>query len=402
MHVFNKVQIVLKVAERCNLNCSYCYYFNGYEEAYIDKPPFMTSGVVKKLTNDIINLIENGHVIKNLEIFIHGGEPTLMKYEKLDSMIDYLQSNLSHRTNVSFFMQTNGTLITSNVIKLINKYKISVGISIDGNEIIHDKHRIYRSGRGSFKDVKDGILKLKSNIKENVPSIGILAVATKPEHMGDTYKLIVDELGVSNISFLYPEKNYDELTGQAEISDNPISSGMINCFDMWKENTDVNFNNVVSFTRFFQNVNVINYEIAKFNEYTFIQSRLFMLRSDGELYYYDRFLPESADKVITGEESKNVNIFDTDLFEYLTSKPFKFIDNLYKKLPSECNNCLYRNVCRGGNIENRYSYMNGFYQKSIYCEDIKKFYDYICSELEGAGYPSSKIYDKLLNNLAVK
>ncbi|ELA6588994.1 radical SAM protein [Vibrio alginolyticus] len=402
MYIFNKVQIILKVSERCNLNCSYCYYFNGYEEGHIDKPPSISMNVIEKLTKDIIEMIDYGNTIKSLDIFIHGGEPTLIKHEKLDSIIDYLQSNLSERTNVSFFMQTNGTLISSSIVSLINKHKISVGISIDGNELTHDKFRIYRSGKGSFKDVKAGILKLKNNLNEDVPRIGILAVATKPESMIETYNLIVKDLEIDNISFLFPEKNHDDLTGKVEISEVPISRGLINCFDVWKNNTNVNYRNVLELTKFFKEVNVSNIEKTNQLECNFIQSRLLMVRSDGELYHYDRFLPQDANKIITGGENEVKNIFDLKLFDYLTSSSFKYIDSLYKNLPNECSDCLYKNVCRGGNLENRFSKMASFDKKSIYCEDIKMFYNHICSELINAGYPESKINEKLIGNLVVK
>ena len=36
---------VLKIAERCNLNCSYCYMYNKGDLSYLRRPKFMSSEV---------------------------------------------------------------------------------------------------------------------------------------------------------------------------------------------------------------------------------------------------------------------------------------------------------------------------------------------------------------------
>ena len=33
------VEVILKTAERCNLNCSYCYFFHGGDDSYKKHPP---------------------------------------------------------------------------------------------------------------------------------------------------------------------------------------------------------------------------------------------------------------------------------------------------------------------------------------------------------------------------
>jgi uncharacterized protein len=38
--------IILKTVERCNLNCKYCYFFNGGDESYKKHPAFISKNVI--------------------------------------------------------------------------------------------------------------------------------------------------------------------------------------------------------------------------------------------------------------------------------------------------------------------------------------------------------------------
>ena len=40
------IQLILKLSERCNLNCSYCYYFNGLDQSFKSKPKYLKEDVL--------------------------------------------------------------------------------------------------------------------------------------------------------------------------------------------------------------------------------------------------------------------------------------------------------------------------------------------------------------------
>lgn len=41
--------LIVKIAERCNLNCTYCYMYNHADQSYRDKPVFMTHDVFRSM-----------------------------------------------------------------------------------------------------------------------------------------------------------------------------------------------------------------------------------------------------------------------------------------------------------------------------------------------------------------
>lgn len=71
------LNVVLKFTERCNLNCSYCYYFNGMDQSFKERPALLSIDTAIK----VVNFLKTGIIemnIKYLSISIHGGEPLLM------------------------------------------------------------------------------------------------------------------------------------------------------------------------------------------------------------------------------------------------------------------------------------------------------------------------------------
>ena len=77
----NTVEIVLKIVERCNLNCSYCYYFNGGNNDFEKMPAVMTP----KTASDIGAFLAEGAKrigINQVNLDFHGGEPLFLKIER--------------------------------------------------------------------------------------------------------------------------------------------------------------------------------------------------------------------------------------------------------------------------------------------------------------------------------
>jgi hypothetical protein len=72
------LQVVYKIAERCNLNCSYCYYYNMGDETSLSRPARATLGVTADLARWLAQGVrELG--IRKVHISFHGGEPMLVR-----------------------------------------------------------------------------------------------------------------------------------------------------------------------------------------------------------------------------------------------------------------------------------------------------------------------------------
>ena len=72
--------VVLKIASRCNINCSYCYVYNKGDLSYLKQPKIMSSEVVNALIVKAKNHCE-AHNLDYFEFIFHGGEPLLTGIE---------------------------------------------------------------------------------------------------------------------------------------------------------------------------------------------------------------------------------------------------------------------------------------------------------------------------------
>ena len=151
-------EITFIVTKDCQLACKYCYLVgkNSKERMSWD---------VAKKTIDYV--LDNEWYFNEESViwdFI-GGEPFL-EIDLIDKICDYIKLELYKRNHhwfnsYRFSFSTNGinyhTEKVQNFIKK-NLDHLSIGITIDGNELLHDLNRIYKdSGKGSYKDVVKNI-----------------------------------------------------------------------------------------------------------------------------------------------------------------------------------------------------------------------------------------------------
>ena len=144
--------LIVQPTPFCNIDCSYCY--------------LPDRGNRKRLTTDTLawlcrRVFTSPFLGESLSIVWHAGEPLVLPpayYREAFAIIDqYVPSALA----VNHCIQTNGMLISDEWVELINERGINVGISIDGPQPFHDKHRITRSGKGTFAATLNGIRQLQ-------------------------------------------------------------------------------------------------------------------------------------------------------------------------------------------------------------------------------------------------
>jgi uncharacterized protein len=93
---FRGIDVVLKVTERCNLNCTYCYYFNGNDQSFKSKPPLMTLEVLEK-TLDFLAKGAEDLGIEKMDIIFHGGEPMLMRKNRFSEFCTVIRNRLEKK-----------------------------------------------------------------------------------------------------------------------------------------------------------------------------------------------------------------------------------------------------------------------------------------------------------------
>lgn len=106
---------------RCNIRCHYCY--ENPERDAGDTPPSYDLDRMK------VGIEEEG----GGPFLLFGGEPLLMPAKDLEELWSW-----GYEKYGSNRLQTNGTLIRDEHIRLIRKYNVAVGISVDGPGELND------------------------------------------------------------------------------------------------------------------------------------------------------------------------------------------------------------------------------------------------------------------------
>ncbi|MDE9437715.1 radical SAM protein [Xenorhabdus bovienii] len=135
------LEIILKVSERCNINCTYCYVFNLGNEISINSKPIISYDTIKDLRT-FFEQASQEYDIETIQVDFHGGEPLMMGKEKFENACNEFISGSYNKTKLNLACQTNAILIDNEWIDIFSKYNVSVGISIDGPKHINDKHRL--------------------------------------------------------------------------------------------------------------------------------------------------------------------------------------------------------------------------------------------------------------------
>ncbi len=113
--------ILVKPWIGCNLACAYCYEadIHGWLKEQRKKVQYDLDAVIKSMTE--------AYAATRDKIVLHGGEPLLLPIEDLEKISKRMVELQGHGV-----IQTNGHLINDQHIALFKKYKVSVGISMDG------------------------------------------------------------------------------------------------------------------------------------------------------------------------------------------------------------------------------------------------------------------------------
>ncbi|WP_158269098.1 radical SAM protein [Kordia periserrulae] len=358
--------LVLKVASRCNLNCTYCYMYNVGDNTYLKQPKFMSYKTVDAILDKII-IHHKRKKLKQFNFVFHGGEPLLMKKEFFYYFIENANKRLRDENNITciFQLQTNGILLTQEWCEIFNELDISMGISLDGRREDNDKYRVGHKGEGSYDDILKGFDIAKKFSKKRPGFLCVINIDADPE---DTYHHF-KELNIIPGDFLIPYATTDKppqkkskVLGISEAT--PYADWLIRIFDIWrKESIDERLNIKVFNTL----IKLILGKDSSSDNFGNTENSVLLIETDGGIESI------GALKLCgNGFTKQGANINTHTFAQALETSLAKLYHQAHLMLPKKCTACPINEVCGGGHIAHRYSKENGFDNPSIYCNDFMK------------------------------
>ena len=362
--------VVLKVTGRCNIDCAYCYVYQMGDTGWLRQPKVMSPQTCVAVGRALSELsFDLGY---NFAVVLHGGEPLLLGKDGLDSILSTLRRSLPSTHAIG--IQTNGTLINSEILDVCATYDASMSVSLDGPRAVHDRHRVGFDALGTFDLVMEGLRLLQSHPAGDRLFTGILAVVDPTSNPTEVYSFF-KTLGIPSVDFLYRDGNHSLLpVGKASPSSTEYGEWMTELLDIYVADPDPIrvrilddlIRLVLGGTGTKDGVGLTSYGVL-------------VVDTDGSLTKND-ILKSSFDGADRFDEPWSVHTHQ--MRDFIGSSVFS--ESVAQQRPSSpiCRACPELEICGGGTVAHRWNYSNGYGNTSIYCADQKLLINRIRSHVQ--------------------
>lgn len=353
------LECVLYLTNKCNMACSYCYSTVHREADWRD----FDLTLIKKA----IRMLFREKRRQSLSFLLFGGE-SLAAFELLKHVVEYAETlNLFFNKNLTFRMQTNGSLLTDDIARYLAAHNIAVGVSLDGPEDVHNRARKNHAGRGTYNEVMRGI----GVLREHGVPFSVIATVSDPDDMLPVFQYFATEPITSRvkISPLLPE-------GAAR---NHEAGGFLEYAKRWGRQNLLGAEELIRHNR------GTAHRVREGNLFAMITHLLTPLRPDiclrtpcGAGYGMVEFHPNgdvvTCDKTLYSEElgivASLADLRESDsLLELLDDSPLvarirsRTVDSIPK-----CSHCPVKRHCGGSCTLGSYDFFKSFNREDVMCE----------------------------------
>jgi uncharacterized protein len=352
--------LVVKVAARCNIDCSYCYWFR--DPAVYKAPKLMSEAVADQLLLRVKEHVLR-YPVEEFYMVLHGGEPLLWGRANFQSFADKCRVvEAETGTPVRLATTTNAVLIDEDWADCFERNRIGITVSIDGPAHIHDSKRKTFAGGPTHALVERGLGMLQAR---GIP-FGVLAVCN-PAFEAREYVDYFSSIDANHFDILLPDANFE---GGYE----SIGRFYRDLFDVWMAANEKE-----------RTVRIRTVEA--------MLSGLIGGRSESEAFGYgsEELCTVLTDGSITGLDVLRIaddrstrtksNVFDNALQDVTLDHGWSAARQASLALSAKCKACKYMSACGGGYLPHRFSEANGYDNPSVYCDDLYSIFEHMQQEI---------------------
>lgn len=348
--------VLLKVASRCNLDCSYCYVYHMGDETWRRLPKRMSDDTRKAVAQQL-GVLERTQG-RPFSIVLHGGEPLLLGEEGLGHFLTELRGAVSPSCGIS--IQTNGSLVTEGILDLCADHGVALSVSLDGDAGVHNRFRVDLRGLPTHEAVVAGIAKLKAHRSSEALFSGILAVVdptTSPDAVYDYFK----GLGMPNVDFLYRDGNYSTLPyGKTSLTSTEYGGWMCGILDRYVADPEP-FR-----IRMLDDMMRLELGGAGVKEGVGLTDYgILVIDTDGAIKKNDTLKSSKA-----GDSFEiSWNVHTHALAQVACSAEFRDYHLAQRPTSPICLDCPFLRTCGGGMVTHRFSDGRGYDNPTVFCSD---------------------------------
>jgi len=354
--------LIKPASSLCDMRCRYCFYHDISDIREVKSMGIMTEATAHALIRAAFAAVEPGGFV---QFTFQGGEPTLAGLAFFRRFMELESQYRPKNVGVGHSIQTNGLHINEEWAVFLKKYGFLVGISIDGNQTIHDAYRVDASGKGTWARVTDSLsLLARYGIETNILCVVSSVVARNPQKVFASLRT----LGDHPMQFIPCLDPMEAQRGGEKYSLKPEAYGKFLCglFDCWYR--DWKAGNYISIRTFDDYLRILMGLSPSTCAASGACGSYLVAEGDGSLYPCDFYVLD---------EWKIGNIQEMTVEEALASPAsVRFIREGALR-PADCRTCSYFPICRGG-CKRDWTQQ----RKNYYCTSFKAFFAYALPRLQ--------------------
>ncbi|MFF0161673.1 FxsB family cyclophane-forming radical SAM/SPASM peptide maturase [Streptomyces sp. NPDC005263] len=363
---------ILKVANRCNIDCDYCFVFNSRDQAARRLPARMDLAVARAAARRI-GEHTTAHGLRTIHVVLHGGEPLLVGVGHMAGLLEAVRDAAPAGTRVLFELQTNGTLLSGAWLDLFERYEVAVGISLDGPPRANDRHRLTHAGRSSAVSAVRGIEQLRSRPHLFAGLLAVVDLANDPVEVHDYLAAFEPPV----IDFGLPHATHDDPPHRADPSVPEYGLWMSRVYDAWLAQPEYGHS-----VRMLEDIVALSSGVrGSVETLGLAPPTSVVIESDGSI--------EAVDTLRSVEEGASWLGLDVlrHSFDEALSHP-KLLHRQHGKdaLAEQCRACPLVDVCGGGYLPHRFSEAQGYRNPSVYCTDLEYLIRHVQGSLRQHGW----------------
>ena len=367
--------VIMQSTSFCNLDCSYCYV-----------PDRSVRGSMSDETlSHFFRVLFNSDLSPDCRVVWHAGEPLVSGLPFYERMLAIQRRHNRGGHRITHWIQTNGTLIDDAWCAFFKENGVSISISMDGPEFIHDRHRVDRAGRGSFQKILAALHLLK---RWEVPCQVLSVITRDALDYPEEYFAFLLENGIDRSAFNIEELNVQ--TGRSSMVGEDrqeltrkYKQFIGTLFELWKSHYQQ-----IDIRELSQMYHVVN-EKSKNPAFHRVSEEHFgmevlAIKKNGDVSTFSPELIEGNDGDPDAFVLGNVERL-TSFAELMETEKYRAIEAEVQSGINKCRKtCAYFDFCGGGHLSAKY-FENGTFD---------------CAETEYCRLHRQALVDVVLDNLS--
>jgi uncharacterized protein len=355
--------VLLKVASRCNLNCTYCYVYNMGDDGWRSQPKRMSEAVQAATVKQLGDLARLQG--RPFSVVLHGGEPLLLGAPRLERLLGALRAALPAQCGLH--LQTNGVLLDGRILDVCANHGVGISISLDGPEDVNDRFRVDLRGRGSQERVVAAIERVRAHPKAKELFSGLLSVVDPRTDPQDIYTFF-KSTKTPSVDFLYRDGNHDLLPfGKATASSTEYGQWMSKLLDCYLADPAPPRIRVLD-----DMLKLILGGMARKEGVGLSDYGIVIIDTNGSINKNDTLKStQSAADVFFS----NWSVLEHSLHDVVNNSEFEAYHVAQNPSSAVCRSCPDFPICGGGMPAHRWRKENGFDNPSVFCSDQRFLID---------------------------